>query len=211
MGYLQPSTLQIRPATLSDVADLAHFANLAGEGLPAHLWSQLAVGDETPYAIGAQRAARDDGSFSWRNARVAMFQGRVVGSVIDYELVEAAMPGPDVPDYLRPLCELELNAVGSRYINILAVSKDMRRRGVGRALIEDVATQTDRDLTLIVRSGNEVASSFYENEGFTQQATRPTGRGGPSHLHGEWHLMRRASVMRPGEEHLAASGLLRRN
>ena len=206
MGYLRPATLQIRPATLSDAADLARFANLAGEGLPGYLWSQLAVGDATPDEIGAQRAARDDGSFSWRNGHVAVYQGRAVGTVIDYELTEAALPGVDVPDYLRPLCELEFSAVGSRYINILAVSPDMRRRGVARALVEDVAARTDRDLTLIVRSGNARAMSFYESEGFTPQAALPTGRGGPPHLDGEWRLMRRPSGVWSGEEYLAASG-----
>ncbi|MFC6583088.1 GNAT family N-acetyltransferase [Sulfitobacter aestuariivivens] len=142
-------------------------------------------------ARGARRR-----KFSWRNAQVAWLGGKAVGTVIDYDLDAAELPGSEVPEYLHPLCALELSAVGSRYINILAVLPEMRRQGVARALIEHVAARTDRDLTLIVRSGNAPALAFYESEGFDQEKAIPVGRGGPCDLTGRWCLMRRPSGSR---------------
>ena len=64
--------MRIEDASIDQAADLAHLINLAGEGIPHYLWSDMAEEGEDPMAVGARRAAREEGGFSYRNARVCI-------------------------------------------------------------------------------------------------------------------------------------------
>ena len=184
-----PRVGPVRPATRADAPLIARLADMAGEGLPAHLWSSMSEAGQDPFAVGAARAARDEGAFSWRNARVAALRGTPVGVAIAYDLGHAA-PGADAPPLLRPLAELEWVASGTRYLNVLAVLPAARRRGVARTLLADAA-RTARALTLTVSARNLPARALYLGAGFEEVASRPMGPGGPPGLDGEWILMRR--------------------
>jgi ribosomal protein S18 acetylase RimI-like enzyme len=66
----------VRPARPVDAAVLAHLIDLAGAGLPQWLWGRLAERDPeargmAPLTVGAWRAARETGAFSYRHAQVA--------------------------------------------------------------------------------------------------------------------------------------------
>lgn len=72
-----------RPATPDDADALAQLVNLAGEGLPLHLWERMAAPGQSPWDVGRARARRDTGGFSWRNATVREAKGRVVADASD--------------------------------------------------------------------------------------------------------------------------------
>ncbi|MEM7641803.1 MAG: GNAT family N-acetyltransferase [Pseudomonadota bacterium] len=186
-----PGVIAVRPAGRAEARTIARLTDMAGEGLPSHLWSQMAGPGEDALSVGAARAARCAGVFSGKNARMATWHGAAVGVVIDYGLEAVDRPGPDVPSLLRPLCDLEVLAGGTHYVNVLAVCPEARRRGVARALIADAAARAGRDLTLTVASGNDGARALYAACGFAEAAQRPMGRGGPPGLSGTWILLRR--------------------
>ena len=80
----------IEDATREQAPALAFLINLAGEGIPHYLWTGMAQDGEEPMEIGAQRAAREEGGFSYRNARVTvegdelllLTSGRVTGRLL---------------------------------------------------------------------------------------------------------------------------------
>lgn len=116
-----PSTrATIRPARREDAPDLARLVNLAGEGLPHYLWSRMAPKGEDVWRFGEMRAARDEGSFSWRNAWIAEADGHVAGSLIAYDIGPDPQPLDELPAMFRPLQALENLSPGTRYINVLA-------------------------------------------------------------------------------------------
>ena len=102
-----------RPARQEDAGVLAELVNYAGEGMPLYLWSKLAGPHETAWVIGRMRAARETGSFSYRNATVIEHDGRAVGCLIGYGIDDEIEPVPtDMPAMFVPLQELENQAPG---------------------------------------------------------------------------------------------------
>ncbi len=194
------SAIRVQEAAPDDAPLLARLADLAGEGLPRHLWAEMAGPGQDPFAVGADRARRDDGAFSWRNARVATWHGASVGAVIDYDLDDPSVAHA-APAAVAPLLELEAFASGTRYLNVLAILPQARRRGAATALLADVSDRTRRDLSLIVASGNRLARGLYVAAGFEDVARLAMGPGGPEGLTGDWILM-----SRPGRPSIDASG-----
>src|SRR5215813_4115296 len=97
-----------RRADKSDAPLLAKLVNYAGEGMPLYLWGKLALPGETAWEVGVQRAARDYGSFSYRNATTIEHEGQAVGCLIGYEIPDRPEPiGADMPPMFVPLQELE--------------------------------------------------------------------------------------------------------
>jgi hypothetical protein len=71
-----------RRAEKTDAALLAELGNHAGDGLPVYLWGKLAEPGESGWGVGMRRAARDDGSFSYRNAAIIEHHGQAAGCLI---------------------------------------------------------------------------------------------------------------------------------
>src|SRR5918998_3585228 len=95
---MDASGLTIRAARPDDANQLAELVNIAGEGMPLYLWTRMAGPDQDPWAVGRDRAGRDQASFSYRNAVMAELDGRIVGTLIGYALPNAPEPiGPDLP------------------------------------------------------------------------------------------------------------------
>ena len=67
MIELQPP---FRPATPDDAAAMADFVHFASEGLALYLWTRMAGAGGDPWAVGRERAGRETGAFSYRNAVV---------------------------------------------------------------------------------------------------------------------------------------------
>lgn len=189
--------MRLRDATRADARDLAHLIDLAGEGLPAYLWEQMAEGDTSPLAIGAQRAGREEGGFSYRHARVCIERGRVVGMIIAYRL-----PDPcgledldDAPVTVRPLLCLEARVPGSWYINGIATLPAARRKGVGRLLMAQAEASAIgagcRELSLIVAEENRTACGIYRRLGFREVAALPLVPWPGCPHGGRWLLMTR--------------------
>jgi len=187
--------MKIRDATVSDVEHLAFLINLAGEGLPMFLWCDMAEAGQDPLTIGALRAAREEGSFSYRNAKILEIDDSVAGMLLSY-----ALPDPydtealhDCPAVVRPLLELEANAPGSWYINAIATYEQFRGRGVASTLMsaceDDARAANVSTLSLIVASENRLAHSLYRKLGYREVDSRPLidFPGGPHG--GNWLLM----------------------
>ena len=187
--------MSIREAKIDDAKHLARLIDLAGEGLPAFLWRRLAEPGQDPLIVGARRAAREEGSFSYRNARVLEIDGSIAGMVLSYPLPDPYDIGApeDYPAVVRPLVELESLVPGSWYVNAIATYEEFRGRGVATALMsacEDLARAARATkLSLIVAGENTGAHALYEKLGYRETGSRPVFAypGGPQG--GLWLLM----------------------
>ena len=174
-----PSRLHVRSATPEDAPHIAALALLAGEGIPAWFWRQEAAPGEALIEVGARRAARDQGNFSYRNAKVARARGTIAGMLLGYRLDDSVteIDLGALPDFVRPLVELEQQVPGSWYVNMLAVYERFQGRGIGRALLGEVdglARAADCDYSSIqVFEGNRGAVRLYQSLGYEIVDSRP--------------------------------------
>jgi ribosomal protein S18 acetylase RimI-like enzyme len=165
---------QATPADARALADLVHFAS---EGLALHIWTKVAGPGGNPWEIGRERARRETGSFSYRNAVVAEENGRIAAGLIGYPLPDRPEPIPEgMPAMFVPLQELENLAPGTWYVNVLAAYPEDRGKGHGTALLaiaEELAADTGRSgLSIIVSDGNDGARRLYERCGYREIARR---------------------------------------
>lgn len=172
------ATVAIRPATPDDAPALARFVVLAGEGLPLVFWKGLAQPGESVWDVGAARARRDAGSFSWRNAVVAETGGEAVGAAVFYPIPDAPEPVDlaDIHPLVRPLVVLEAKAPGHVYLNVLAVAQEHQGSGVGRLLLDAfsaAARAGGRPAAIIVRDENARAAALYARAGYSETARAP--------------------------------------
>lgn len=167
-----------RPGRIEDAPILAELVNYAGEGMPLYLWSKLAAPGETAWEVGRRRAAREEGSFSYRNATIIEQGGECADCLIGYEIPEDPVPiGDDMPPMFVPLQELENLAPGTWYVNVLAVRPQFRASGLGTKLLA-FADETGRSLgkrgmSVITSDTNLGARRLYERCGYREAATRP--------------------------------------
>lgn len=111
---------------------------------------------------------------------------------------EDPMPEPDwakLGPELRPLIELEREAPGTWYVNVLAVFPEARRRGVGMALLakaDSLAVETGATaLTLTVEDDNAPARRLYAQCGYREVAWRPFVHFREGQKAERWILMRK--------------------
>lgn len=191
-------TLTIRPARITDASDLAVLVDIAGEGAPNYMWSLLAAPSQSTLEIGRERARREGGGFSYRNAIIAETNGEIAASLIGYRLDDPYdLTGLDeLPELVRPLLRLEAQAPGSWYINVLATFPEFRGQGIGTKLLE-VAEAKGRDegapaTSVIVGSWNDGAARLYARAGFAPLASE-LALLPPGFPHqGDWVLMIRS-------------------
>lgn len=197
-------TLDIIKAKKEHSPDLAYLINLAGEGLPEYLWSQIAEDNVSAMELGAQRAARETGGFSYRNASVCTIDNELVGMVLAYRQDDPYEIGDitEYPDVVRPLVELEAQAPGSWYINAIATYEIYRRQGVGKSLMAHTEREASiaccSSLSLIVASENSYARQLYEALGFEVVDSRPVKLYLGCAHGGDWLLMMKI-LKRPSE------------
>lgn len=167
-----------RAATPDDATDLARLADMAGEGLPAHVWAEQAGPGETAHEVGRRRALRDKGAFSWRNAVIAELEGQVAGALVGYRIAEPPQPLDGLPPAFRNLQALENMVPGAHYVNVLAVYPAFRGRGVARQLLAEAEARAapGQDLAIIVADRNAPALALYVSEGFAERARLPLVR-----------------------------------
>jgi ribosomal protein S18 acetylase RimI-like enzyme len=170
-AIVRPLEIALRPARREDAADMARLVNLASEGLTAYLWARMAEGED-PFTVGARRAARDEGAFSWRNAVIAEAGGAVAGLLVTYRIGNRPEPVDDQPGMFQPLQMLENRALGTHYVNVLATYPAFRRRGVATRLLDAAERQAAgaSGLSLIVANANAPARRLYEGFGFAVAA-----------------------------------------
>lgn len=163
--------------------------------MPYFLWSRMAAEGDSPWDIGRQRACRDSGGFSYRNAVVREEEDRVVSALIGYPLPDEPEPVDysEMPAMFVPLQQLEDMAPATWYINVLGTYPDYRGRGFGGELLaiaEALADETGRSgLSLIVSDANAGARRLYERKGYDEIATRPMVKDGWDNDGENWVLL----------------------
>jgi len=186
---------KFRAATKADAAALAVLGDIAGEGLPAHLWSTLREPGQSILEIGRERAAREEGGFSYRNAIVAELDGDVAAGLVGYCLDDPYdLPDlDDVPEVVRPLVKLEAKAPGSWYVNVLATFPEFRRLGLARKLLDLAETKAleagASSLSVIVAGENERAVRLYASADYGPLASEPVLMFPGCPHGGHWVLM----------------------
>jgi ribosomal protein S18 acetylase RimI-like enzyme len=190
--------IAVRRATKADGAILARLIDLAGDGIPTHLWGAAAGPGETALDVGRRRAERDEGGFSFRNATLAECDGAVAGLLLGYRQ-PAVFDAGDLellPPIVRPLVELEAAAPGSWYLNALAVLPEFQGRGIGRTLLGEAdrlaALSGARDLSIIVASENRRAFGLYQRHGFREVDRRAVIAYPGFAYGGDWVVMVKA-------------------
>ncbi len=171
--------IHIRPAGPGDCRALAELALIAGEGIPAFFWEASRQPGQAIEEVGATRLLSEAENFSYRNIQVAEVGDEVAGMLLAYRLPE---PGPaedlsGLPDFIRPLIELEAQVPASYYINMLACFPHYRGQGIGTALMDsanDLARREGCDLvSIMVFSENRGALRLYQRLGYTALDRRP--------------------------------------
>lgn len=187
-----------RRAAQADAAVLAELVNYAGEGLPEYLWGQMAGPGEDAWSVGRTRAAREEGSFSYRNATlIGSSDGDVAGALIGYKIADEVPPvADDIPAMFRPLQELENLAPGTWYVNVLAVQPQYRGQGHGARLLglaDLIGRSTGRQgMSVIVSDANHGARTLYERCGYRHVAERAMVKEGWVNDGQNWVLMAKA-------------------
>lgn len=170
--------MDIRKAEPADAPHLVRFINMAADDLPLHFWRKSAGPDGDPWALGQERAARETGNFSYRNAWLAEVDGEVGACLLGYAAeVEPEPISADTPPLFVPLLELEAMAPGSWYLNVLATYEAFRGKGLGSALLaaaEKIAAEAGhKEISLIAEDSHQDALRLYRAKGFTEIARRP--------------------------------------
>jgi|GEM_PF-61124 len=200
--------MHIRPARVEDAEHLARLINIAGEGIPRWSWGQSAPQPQQWLKVGVERAAREEGNFSWRNAWVVEQGGDVAAMLLGY-----VQPDPyplddlaQLPAVVRPLVELEALAPGSWYVNALAAYPQFRGQGLGTRLLavaEGMARLGgSRTLSIIVAEQNHGAVALYERCGYVRAEQRQIVPFPECEYQGDWLLLvkplQRQQDVRPG-------------
>jgi len=186
--------IRLRDATKSDAEILTALINFAGEGLPVYLWSRMAGPGQSPWDVGRARAVRETGSFSYRHATMIDFGDYAAGTLIGYPIGTAPEPiGDDMPPIVVPLQELENLALGTWYVNVLAVLPGFREIGLGSKLLERAEDTAyyfgHHGLSIIVSSANEGARRLYARHGYRETARRTMVKDGWRHPGVDWILL----------------------
>jgi len=184
-----------RWATPDDAAIMAELVNIAGDGMPFHLWSGSAAGGDAAWEVGRQRARRESGAYSYRNTVVRVADEGIAAMLTGYPLADEPDPEGwnDLSPLFVPLQELEDLVPGTWYVNILATYPEYRGQGYGRELLgiaERLAAITlRRGLSIIVSDSNGGAWQLYERTGYVEIASRPMVKDGWENDGENWVLL----------------------
>jgi ribosomal protein S18 acetylase RimI-like enzyme len=193
MAMPKPS---FRPATKADAATLAVLVDIAGEGMPSFMWSTLKAPGQSVLEFGRERARRDTGGFSYKNAVIAEIGCEVAAALVGYRLddpydLEGSLT--ETTDFVQPLVRLEAKAPSSWYVNVLATFPEFRHRGIGGELLVVAKTKAREAgapaLSVIVGSWNDDAARLYVSAGYSKVASEPAILFPGSPHEGDWVWM----------------------
>lgn len=177
---------------------MAQLIDIAGEGLPSYLWAQSSQAGETVWDVGCQRARRETGGFSYRNASILECDGQIAAFLLGNPVVVESGPASldGTPPLFVPLRQLEEMADGTWYINSLATYPQYRGRKFGSHLLrvaEEIAVDSGlRATSLIVADANEGARRLYERSGYSEKAALPMVKEQWINASKNWILMIKA-------------------
>ncbi|WP_158639029.1 GNAT family N-acetyltransferase [Elioraea rosea] len=185
--------ITLRGATPEDALALAELITIAGAGIPEWLWLGMAEPGESVLDVGARRARRDVGGFSWTNAIVAEESGRTIGMILGYRLKEDDTDLATIGPVLRPFLELERVVPGSWYINAFALYEAWRCRGIGARLLSAAERRARKagcsGMSVQTFSATPRAEAFYLRHGFHRIDARPLPDPSPCKYRGDTVLL----------------------
>jgi ribosomal protein S18 acetylase RimI-like enzyme len=162
--------MEIRKAIPNDCRAIAELALMAGEGIPAYFWQDSQQPGQEIEDVGADKLKSESENFSYRNTLVATTDNQIAGMMLAYRLKDEAEDLDELPDFIRPLIELEQCVPGTFYINMLATYPKYRNMAIGTTLIQQadsLAQEQGCDTTSIqVFDENEGALRLYIRLGY---------------------------------------------
>lgn len=182
---LKPMSASVtyRAACPDDVTAIAQAVSLAGDGFLEFTLVNRPP-NTTPLDLLIAETRKPEGVLSYKQADVAVVAGQVVGVVVSFAAEHNEAP-PEleamVPhDRLAALADFFAAGVpGSWYVDTLWVAAAQRRRGIGRALLNQAAARGQaagrRVLSLMSWAVKTDAIAFYQAQGFEQVRTVPVG------------------------------------
>jgi ribosomal protein S18 acetylase RimI-like enzyme len=132
--------VEIRKASIADCLAIAELAQIAGDGIPGIFWADARQPGQSLETTGTELLKSETANFSYRNTLVACQDGEIAGMLLAYRLPAAEDNDEDlldVPEFVRPLIELEQCVAESFYINMLATYPRFRGQGIGSALMAE--------------------------------------------------------------------------
>ena len=164
--------MKIRKATINDCRSIAELALMAGEGIPAYFWEQSRKANQDIIEIGALNASSECDNFSYQNACLALVDNEIAGMLLAYRLPDSENSDDlkDLPEFIRPLIELEQCVPDSFYVNMLATYPKYRNKGIGKKLMEIVGKLAVEacctTISVEVFEQNEGALRLYQHLGY---------------------------------------------
>ena len=180
-----------RMAHADDADTLARLVNMAGDGIPLHLWTGWAADGQDPWEIGRSRQAEK----AAKGRVYAIDEGHgVVAALTGYIVADTPeVIDDDTPRLFRALIELENLVPGSWYVNVLATLPEARGKGhatrlltLAETLARDAGCET---MSIVVADTNSAARALYQRQGYDETATRPIDHDGWESASREWLLL----------------------
>lgn len=171
-------TIQYRSGQQQDCSQIASWINSIGHGHIEYLLEGLVQN------IGAlehlTQVLNEDLHYSYKNVDLAMEGNSIVGLVFSYSSHSNELKpemekllSEDRIQWMRYFSDNQIN--NSWYINTLGVSKEYRRQGIARQLLELAVQRALKNqtqcLSLHVYENNQDAIKLYESYGFSKEKT----------------------------------------
>lgn len=171
-------TIQYRSGQQQDCSQIANWINSIGHGHIEYLLEGLVQN------IGAlehlAQVLNEDLHYSYKNVDLAMEGNSIVGLVFSYSSHSNELKpemekllSEDRIRWMRYFSDNQIN--NSWYINTLGVSKEYRRQGIARQLLELAVQRALKNqiqcLSLHVYENNQGAIKLYESYGFSKEKT----------------------------------------
>ncbi len=167
------AALVLRAAERGDAAELAVLVDIASHGFATWLWygAVMRGTKDTAMEQGRSRMCDDHEPGAWRDATLAEWDGEIAGVSIGYDLDETVREIAAPHPVIKPLLDLQVEVIGSRFIDSLGVYRHHRGKGIGRALLaHEIDRAQGRQVSLITESHNETALALYAANGFVEKA-----------------------------------------
>ena len=178
----------IRPGHAGDITSLRRIFSAASHGLAEVFWEADRKPGETLGEVAARRLhARvgDPANAFW----MAEVFGTPAGGILSYDIDERE-PLDGLSPMLRSFVAFENDAVGTRYVNVLAVFPEFQRRGIASALLaQAVRDAAGRPVSLAVADVNTGARKTYAANGFDEVGRYPMVKEGWDGEGKNWILM----------------------
>lgn len=175
---------RIRRADPADALSCAQLLSIASHGMAEALYADLVPGQATEQIIADRRIRTEGRASSSRNWWVAEDAGgRIAGGLNAYPMDGKVQPprddelGEERIRLFRPVVELEAEAPGTYFVNVLAVFPEYRHGGLARRLIALAESEARavgmRALSLTTFEDDTRLVGYYQRLGFALVASRP--------------------------------------